>query len=403
MTRRRKSSLGLAVAAVTAVALTGCAVDTSSPPGHVSVLDSYGDGNDNVVIGATLEACGRELGVTIDRTSVPGSSLIQKTLQQASSRTLPDVLMLDNPDLQQIAETGALSPLTDYGISTEGYADGVLDAGTYDGEVYGLAPTVNTIALFYDRDALAAAGIAPPTTWAELTEAAAELTEGDRYGLAFAAPAAYEGAWQFLPFMWSNGGDERDIATDGTAEALQLMTDFVADGSASRSVVNWTQADVNDQFMAGRAAMMVNGPWQIPALQADSDVDYGIATLPVPEAGDTPVAPLGGEVWTVPRTGDAEKQALAAQVVECLNTDENQLDMATKRFTIPSKTAVATEFGQQVPEEQVFVDLVADARARTAQLGVEWPTQATKIYTAVQSALTGQATPSRALERAEEG
>jgi len=402
MTRRRTTGLGLAIAAVTVVALTGCAVDTSSPPGHVSVLDSYGDGNDNVVIGATLEACGRELGVTIDRTSVPGSSLIQKTLQQASSRTLPDVLMLDNPDLQQIAETGALSPLTDYGISTDGYAEGVLDAGSYDGEVYGLAPTVNTIALFYDRAALDEAGIAPPTTWAELTSAAAALTEGDRYGLAFAAPAAYEGAWQFLPFMWSNGGDERDIATEGTAEALQLMSDFVSDGSASRSVVNWTQADVNDQFMAGRAAMMVNGPWQIPALQADSDVDYGIATLPVPEAGDTPVAPLGGEVWTVPRTGDAEKQALAAQVVECLNTDANQLDMATKRFTIPSKTAVATEFGQQVPEEQVFVDLVADARARTAQLGVDWPTQATKIYTAVQSALTGQATPTRALERAED-
>ena len=402
MTRRRTTGLGLAIAAVTVVALTGCAVDTSSPPGHVSVLDSYGDGNDNVVIGATLEACGRELGVTIDRTSVPGSSLIQKTLQQASSRTLPDVLMLDNPDLQQIAETGALSPLTDYGISTDGYAEGVLDAGSYDGEVYGLAPTVNTIALFYDRAALDEAGIAPPTTWAELTSAAAALTEGDRYGLAFAAPAAYEGAWQFLPFMWSNGGDERDIATEGTAEALQLMSDFVSDGSASRSVVNWTQADVNDQFMAGRAAMMVNGPWQIPALQADSDVDYGIATLPVPEAGDTPVAPLGGEVWTVPRTGDAEKQALAAQVVECLNTDANQLDMATKRFTIPSKTAVATEFGQQVPEEQVFVDLVADARARTAQLGVDWPTQATKIHTAVQSALTGQATPTRALERAED-
>ena len=402
MTRRRTTGLGLAIAAVTVVALTGCAVDTSSPPGHVSVLDSYGDGNDNVVIGATLEACGRELGVTIDRTSVPGSSLIQKTLQQASSRTLPDVLMLDNPDLQQIAETGALSPLTDYGISTDGYAEGVLDAGSYDGEVYGLAPTVNTIALFYDRAALDEAGIAPPTTWAELTSAAAALTEGDRYGLAFAAPAAYEGAWQFLPFMWSNGGDERDIATEDTAEALQLMSDFVSDGSASRSVVNWTQADVNDQFMAGRAAMMVNGPWQIPALQADSDVDYGIATLPVPEAGDTPVAPLGGEVWTVPRTGDAEKQALAAQVVECLNTDANQLDMATKRFTIPSKTAVATEFGQQVPEEQVFVDLVADARARTAQLGVDWPTQATKIYTAVQSALTGQATPTRALERAED-
>ena len=37
--------------------------------------------------------------------------------------------------------------------------------------------------------------------------------------------------------------------------------------SASKSVINWTQGDAKDQFVAGKAAMMVNGPWQIPALQ----------------------------------------------------------------------------------------------------------------------------------------
>jgi multiple sugar transport system substrate-binding protein len=310
--------------------------------------------------------------------------------------------MLDNPDLQQIAATGALAPLEDFGISTDGYAKGVVDAGTYEGKTYGLAPTVNTIALFYNKKMLADAGIQPPTTWDELKTAAAALKDGDRYGIAMDANATYEGTWQFLPFMWSNGGDEKDIATPETAEALQLWTDLVKDGSASQSVVNWTQSDVNDQFMAGKTAMMINGPWQIPAL-TESGVDYGIAKLPAPEAGGTAVAPLGGEVWTVPQTGDKEKQATAAKVVECLNSDENQLEMATKRFTIPSKTAVATQFGQQVPAEQVFVDLVADARARTGELGEAWPKAATKIYTAVQSALTGQASPEDALKNAEQG
>ncbi|WFR68686.1 extracellular solute-binding protein [Curtobacterium flaccumfaciens] len=117
----------------------------------ITVLDYYNQGNDKKVIGDYLDKCGAENDVTIKRSVVPGASLIQKVLQQASSKTLPDVLMLDNPDLQQIAETGALSPLTDYGISTDGYAKGVLQAGTYKGKVYGLAPTVNTIALFYDK------------------------------------------------------------------------------------------------------------------------------------------------------------------------------------------------------------------------------------------------------------
>lgn len=396
-----------ALAALVAVPLilTGCSASSSAGGSggkatSISVIDYYGQGNDNKVIGEYLTKCGTENGVTINRTSVPGASLISKVLQQASSKTLPDVLMLDNPDLQQIAATGALSPLSDYGISTAGFAKGVLTAGTYKDEVYGLAPTVNTIALFYNKTILDAAGITPPTTWAELKADAATLTRGSQYGLAFDANATYEGTWQFMPFLWSNGGSEKNINTPKAVAALTLWTDLVKSGSASKSVVNWTQADVNDQFLAGKTAMMINGPWQIPALNAQTAVTYGIVKIPVPQAGDTAVAPLGGEVWTVPNTGDSAKQKVAAKIVECLNSSVNQLGMAKARFTIPSRTATAAQFAAEVPAEKVFVDLVATARARTGELGVAWPAAATKIYTAVQSALTGQSSPADALKNA---
>jgi multiple sugar transport system substrate-binding protein len=403
---RRIAPVLSAVAMLAAVplVLAGCSGGSSASSGgkvdSITVLDYYNQGNDKKVIGEYLDKCGAENDVTIKRSLVPGSSLIQKVLQQASSKTLPDVLMLDNPDLQQIAETGALSPLSDYDISTDGYAKGVLQAGTYEDKVYGLAPTVNTIALFYNKKVLSEAGVTPPKTWDELQSAAAKLTEGDQYGFAVDANATYEGTWQFLPFMWSNGGDEKDIATPETEEALSLWKGLVDDGSMSKSVVNWTQADVNDQFMAGKAAMMINGPWQIPGLK-ESKVDYGIAQIPVQSAGDKAVAPLGGEVWTVPNTGDKAKQAVAAKIVDCMNSDANQLAMAKLRYTIPSKTDVAQQFGKDVPEEQVFVDLVADARARTGELGADWPKAATKIYTAVQSALTGQDSPADALQNAQ--
>ncbi|MGN7223348.1 sugar ABC transporter substrate-binding protein [Curtobacterium flaccumfaciens] len=394
----------VAMLATVPLVLAGCSGGSSASSGgkvdSITVLDYYNQGNDKKVIGEYLDKCGAENDVTIKRSLVPGSSLIQKVLQQASSKTLPDVLMLDNPDLQQIAETGALSPLSDYDISTDGYAKGVLQAGTYEDKVYGLAPTVNTIALFYNKKVLSEAGVTPPKTWDELQSAAAKLTEGDQYGFAVDANATYEGTWQFLPFMWSNGGDEKDIATPETEEALSLWKGLVDDGSMSKSVVNWTQADVNDQFMAGKAAMMINGPWQIPGLK-ESKVDYGIAQIPVQAAGDKAVAPLGGEVWTVPNTGDKAKQAVAAKIVDCMNSDANQLAMAKLRYTIPSKTDVAQQFGKDVPEEQVFVDLVADARARTGELGADWPKAATKIYTAVQSALTGQDSPADALQNAQ--
>jgi multiple sugar transport system substrate-binding protein len=350
-----------------------------------------------------LNTCGQQNGVTIEREAVPGSSLIAKVLQQASSKTLPDVLMLDNPDLQQIAATGALSPIDDYGLSANGYAPGVVSASTYQGKVYGLQPVTNTIGLFYNKDILAQAGVQPPTTWDELKAAAKKLTSGNRYGIAFTATADYEGTWQFLPFMWTAGGDEKDIATPQTAQALQLWVDLVSSGSASKSVVTWGQADVNEQFVAGNAAMMINGPWQFPVLAKNPALHYAVVPIPGPQAGATPVAPLGGETWTIPRTGNKDRQAKAAKIVECLNTDANQLALATNRSTVPTKSALVPQLVAQKPDMAAFSTAVQTARARTGELGADWPKAATRIYTAVQNALTGGAAPLAALQQAQNG
>jgi multiple sugar transport system substrate-binding protein len=414
MARRGARSHGLRLATVAAltlpVALAACGGGSGGAGGSSSgkvtslrVLDYYNNEPDKTVYTNVLNACGSANGVTIQRETVPGANLIAKVLQQSSSRTLPDVLMLDNPDLQQIAATGALTPLSDYGLSADGYIKGVVDASTYQGKLYGLQPITNSIALFYNKDILAKAGITPPKTWDELRADAKKLTAGKQYGIAFSAPANYEGTWQFLPFMWSNGGDEKNIATPQTAEALQLWVDLVKDGSASKSVVNWTQADVNDQFKAGNAAMMINGPWQFPVLNADSSLHYAVVPTPAPKAGATVVSPLGGETWTVPQTGDKAREQAAAKIVQCLNSDQNQMLLGKERQTVPTKTSLQDQFVAQNPSMKAFSQVVETARARTGELGADWPKAATKIYTGVQSALTGGAAPMAALQQAQNG
>jgi multiple sugar transport system substrate-binding protein len=396
-----------ALVAATALGLTACGGGGSGGGGgevtSLRVLDYYNNEPDKSVYERKLAECGQQAGVTIEREVVPGAQLIAKVLQQASSRTLPDVLMLDNPDLQQIAATGALAPISDFGLSADGFQQGVVDASTFEGQVYGLQPVTNSIGLFYNVDILNQAGISPPKTWDELKTAAAALTQGERYGVAFSAVADYEGAWQFLPFMWTNGGDETNIASPETAEALQLWVDLVNSGSASRSVLNWGQADVKDQFAAGNAAMMVNGPWQFPALDEVQGLNYEVVPIPVPQAGDTVVAPLGGETWTIPQTGDPARQAKAAEIVACLNTDDNQIALSTERTTVPTKTALRDRFVAEVPRMAAFTEIVQTARARTGKLGPEWPAAATRIYTAVQTAITGGAPPLQALQQAQNG
>ena len=394
-----------ATALIVTMGLAACGGGTGPSENVTSlrVLDYYTIEPDRTVYARMLDACGQQNGVKIEREIVPGANLIAKVLQQASSRTLPDVLMLDNPDLQQIAATGALSPISDFGLSTDGYAEGVVSASTYQGKVFGLQPVTNTLGLFYNETMLAQAGVTPPRTWDELKAAAAKLTSGSRYGVAFSAPANYEGTWQFLPFMWSNGGDEKNLASPEVAQALQLWVDLVNSGSASKSVLNWTQADVREQFQAGNAAMMVNGPWQFPVLDKTANLKYAVVPIPAPRAGATVVAPLGGETWTIPRTGDRGRQAKAAKIVECLNSDANQVSLGKQRTTVPTKTGLRNLFAAEVPEMKAFTEAVQTARARTGELGADWPKAATKIYTAVQTALTGGASPEQALRQAQNG
>jgi len=399
---KRTTVVSLALAAVLPLSLAACSSSSDTGKDGVVVLselDYQVDEPSSSQMKAVLDGCATQVGVKIDRQTVPGAQLIPRVLQAAQSRTLPDLVRIDNPDVQQIAATGGLAPLGDYGITGEGTAKGILDASTYKGKLYGLQPQANTLGLFYNKTLLAQAGVGVPKTWDELATSAAAVSHDDVYGFATAAALGGEG-WGFLPFMWSNGGDESDLNSPQVAGALSLFKDLEDSGAMSKSVVNWTQSDVTDQFTSGKAALMVGGSWNMGRL-AESGVDWGVAELPVPKAGDTSISTFGGEAWTVPVTGDKTKQAKAADMVKCLTSDESEVQQAKSSVgQVPAKTAVAQQLAQEDPSLAPFVQAVADGRARTGKIGLAWPQAATTIYAGVQSVLTGQAEPADAMAKA---
>lgn len=391
----------LAVSACSATASNSSATASNSTAKlSLSVEDYHTNEPLKSAMEGVYETCAASIGVSVNYSHVPGNNLIAKVLQQASSKTMPDVLMLDNPDVARIAATGGLTPLSDYGISTEGVTPSVIEAGTYEGKLYGLAPTVNTLGIFYNKDMFAEAGISsPPTTWDELRADAKKLTTADHAGFALGAYPDEGDAWSFLPFMWSNGGDETDLTGAATVQALQFLVDLLGDKSMPVSVVNWQQGDVATQFANGKVAMMINGPWNIAGFEA-SKLNWGTASVPTRVAGQTVQSPLGGEAYTVPNTGDSAKMNAAGKLVACINTSENELTISKLTGNIPSITTAAQTVGSEDANVEPFVGLVATARARTAKLGVEWPAAAKAIYTAEGLAFTGKASASDALAQA---
>jgi multiple sugar transport system substrate-binding protein len=400
---RHRIGGGLAIAVGAALVLAACSSGASttaaSGSGKVALteLDYYSSNPYLTFVTAHLNSCATAAHATITQDHVPGGELMPKVLQDVAAHSMPDLLMLDNPDVQAIAASGSLVPLTQLGVDpTTGIYQGILAAGTYKGQVYGMAPSVNSIALFYNTAMLQQAGVAVPKTWAELTAAAKKLTTSQHYGIAFSADNDGEGAWTFLPFLWSNGGDFLHLSSPAAVQALTFETNLVKDGSASKSVVTWTQGNVNDEFAAGKAAMEINGPWNIAPLTAQAGMHYSIAPIPPPAVGGTLVAPLGGEMWTVPKTTSAT-EAAAAKIVTCMNSPANQLAYNKYVVQVPTRVSVAAQYGQSYAPIEPFITEVSTARSRTAEVGALYPTVQTALETAIQAVITGAATPQQAM------
>lgn len=397
--RRVIVPLTVVSALVGGVVLAGCGQQRD--PDVYTVMNSSTDESYHRWDAQTLARCSKRLGVKIEQQSVPAAQVMTKALRMASSKSLPDVLQLDASEMPTFAEAGGLIPLEDLGLTTTDIPRGIVNFGSYEGTYYGAARTVNTLALFYNKDILDKAGLEVPATWAEMRSTAKELTQGKRYGLALSAGGAEDGVFQFTPFMWSNGGDETKLDSPQVAGALDYWKGLLKDRSLSKSTVNWTQADVNDQFMAGNAAMMINGPWQVETLNSKKGLNWGIAQIPVPKAGDDSVGPLGGGILTVPNTGDSTREKMSAKIIGCMAGEQEQITYALNSWMVPANEKAAAVWRKKVPELAALSDQVATARSRTAKLGAGWSSVSLALQSAFQSALTGESSEA-ALKRAQQ-
>ena len=224
--------------------------------------------------------------VTVQRTSVPYANLITKILQDATAGDMPNLLIIDNPNVPEVAATGQLVAFNGLpGFTTSGYTAGATGECTYQGKQYCYPIGTNTIGLFYNKAMLAAAHLSPPTTWAQLQADAKTLTTSAHYGFAFDATGDEQSTWQLEPFFWSNGASLTKVDSPQFQQALQLWVNMVKDGSASKSVLTWGQdPDLTQQFLHGKAAMMINGPWIFPELNAAGwkyNDQYGIVPIPL--------------------------------------------------------------------------------------------------------------------------
>jgi len=383
-----------AVGVTAALALAGCSGGSSEPSAdgfeglELTVWNNIDFDPYQTLQKQYFEDCADQLGITVDVQTQSGE-YTASLLQAASSGTLPDVALLStDTQLPELASQGVLADLSSYDVSFEGLDDTVRGLGEYDGVQYGLPVQVEDYAIFYNKDAFAAAGVAEtaPETFDDLVALASSVTTDGQNGIVLpgiggdGSTAVY-----FLPFLLSAGGDPADVTGQGAADAVGLYKKLVEEGALSSEFVNWGWDSI-DQWTSGSAAITVSGPWNL--VDTSIPFEYGTFPFPTASAGEEPQVNLLGYVYGAAANEDPNREAAAAALIACRASEENQLDTAVQGGYIPALTSAQEAFVEQVPAAAPFVDSVQGAY-NSAQLGTEWNTLQQKYVDAIQAATVG--------------
>jgi multiple sugar transport system substrate-binding protein len=409
--RRALAAIGVSLLAAAAACSSSPASSGGSGPGSggkvtVTEFDYYTGGANAAISAYNAQFMKAHPDITVKRTSVPYGNLITKILQDASAGDMPNVMLIDNPNVPEVAATGQLVPLdTMPGFTTSGYTAGASSECSYQGKHYCYPIGANTVGLFYNKAMFAAAHLSPPATWAQLQADAKALTTPSHYGIAFDATNDEQSTWQLEPFLWSNGGSLTDVNTPACQQALQLWVNMVKDGSASKSVLSWGQdPDLTQQFLHRKAAMIIDGPWIFPELNAAGwkyNQTYGIVPIPVRQAGQKVITPLGGETMDIGAGGSAAQQKAAWEWIEGLQQPATMERVTSQMYYLPTKPAVISQYLKGGAEYTVFAQEIQNARPRTTEYGANYPKVSQAIWTAIQAAITGTAPVNSALQTAQ--
>jgi len=375
---------------------------SSSHAGTYTIWDPYPQYDDSSAWVRLLTKCGTDAGSTVKRTGYDTSDLTNKSLLAAQQGNSPDVLIIDNPVVSTLAEAGVLTTTDDNKLDISAIQPNLIAAGQAGGKTYGIPIGANTLALYYNKAVLLAAGVDVATVkdWPSLTTALGKVKAAGKKGITFSAIGTEEGSFQFLPWFWGSGANLRKLDSPEAVSALSLWTDWLKQGYAPNSVINNTQTTSWQEFATGQYAFAENGTWQL-ANAKKAGFEYGIIAVPGSKGG-TAAAPTGGEFVSIPVQKDTKRYAVTKKLVECLtNTDNSNTTVTTLSYIAPTKVVQDKQIATN-PELKVWVEAVQAAKGRTSDnLGTKYPRISEPLWKAMQAALSGSKSPADALAAAQ--
>lgn len=298
----RRGFIGLAGLAVGATALTACGGESTSSSTPAATASAGGsaaadagtitvwtDSNREPVLKPVAAKFKTDTGVTVKLVVKDFGKLADDFVTQVPTGKGPDASIMPHDATGRLVQNGVVSPIELGDASL--FEDVAVQAFTYDGQVYGLPYSTESIAILRNT---ALAPDKTPDTFDAMIEAGKKVVAGGKakYPFLLGLDAKTSDPFHLYPFQTSFGAPIFELGDKGfDASKLAMGGDkgakfatWLADqGKAGILNLNMTQDIAKAQFFAGKAPYFITGPWNL-ADAKKAGIKYAVDALP--KAGD---------------------------------------------------------------------------------------------------------------------
>lgn len=404
---KRLFSKGIAAVMAATLLLTGCGAkqeqkaQTSEKDVTLKMLVPGYDGGylkkelDNGIAGFEKA----NPGVKVEIISVGWEELNSKIVQLYQSKEAPDIMLTGTRTLKQLADMGAAEDLTKY-ITDDFKAkriENVLNTANFDGKQYGIPMAFSSRALYYRTDLIDKA----PTTWDELLATAKKVHQENPKVYGFAVPTDLEsGTDELLNFIYQNEGrivndkGEFTLNSEANIGAIEYLKQFNADGVIPNPV-STKRGDQSTLFKNGNLAMYISGPWEQEVMDSGKDkAPYAVAPLP---SGKVKAETLVTDSYVI--SSLSKNKDLAWKFVEFMGQPEYQRPVSEAFGWFP---ILKDEQNDERFKSDFMKPFAESIHYGVAEPAVpNWDNFNKAFVTAVQKALTSQASAKDALDQAQ--
>ncbi|WP_051038628.1 ABC transporter substrate-binding protein [Chamaesiphon minutus] len=426
-TNRLASKIGISIALILLIILAGCTPARLDREGvtHLTLWQGINPPPNREVFDKLVAKFNRSHPKIEVESLYIGQSdrQLPKILAAIVGDAKPDLLWYGSMLTGQLVDLEAIEPidkLWERSTVTKDIDPALLGSMQYENHLWSIPFGTNNVGIFYRPSLFKAAGIEQiPTNWPEFQATAKQLTRDsngdgkiDKYGMLLPLGQGEWTVFTWLPFMWSGGGELKSeklttlakpllwsIDNPGSIAALKLWQDLVKDGHAILSSPE--RGYELDNFLSGKVAMQLTGPWTFGQLGGMNFTDYDV--MPIP-AGTRSATSTGGENLFMMKSTPAHQQA-AWEFMEYVLSEDFQTEWALGTGYLPVNLKSRDrsnyrDYVSKTPAIQVFLDQAKYGRARPIEPGYSQISE--NLGRAIESVLLNKNSPAAALKTAQE-